>query len=119
MRHLKLAAEVAANDRKTRRKNYLFACVIKRKDGAVVVSQNATTRIPEPALHAEARALRKADRGCVMYVARVTRDGAWAMAKPCASCQALIRSRGVKRVFYTIAPNEWGVWEVSKEKTPT
>jgi len=116
MKLLKIAAQIALGGDQCR--NYLLAAVIKRKDGAVVVSTNALTKLPQPAAHAEARALRKADVGCEMYVARVLRDGTWALAKPCRHCQRLIRSKGVKRVYYTIAPNEWGVWDVGKSKQP-
>lgn len=109
---LDLAARIARNERGNFRKEYLLACIIKRKDGAIVFSQNATVDRPRPQLHAEARALRKADAGCVLYVARIKRDGNWAIAKPCKFCQALIRNKRVKRVYYTIGPGEYGVWDV-------
>jgi tRNA(Arg) A34 adenosine deaminase TadA len=100
-----LAYEVADG-----RKNFLLGCIAKRKDGAFVRSRNSTMRDPTPEGHAEARVLKKAGHGAILWVARVTRDGAWKMAKPCEKCQALIRNHGVKKVYYTIAPNEWGVW---------
>jgi tRNA(Arg) A34 adenosine deaminase TadA len=116
MELLNIAARLALGGDEKR--NYLLSAVVKRSDGALVVSTNALTKEPEPAAHAEARALRKADWGATLYVARVLRQGGWALAKPCGRCQALIRSRGVKKVYYTIGPNEYGVWEPGKQKNP-
>lgn len=64
-----------------------------RTDGKIVKARNGASTMPVPSLHAEARALRKADRGCVLIVVRIRPDGSLAMAKPCKDCQALIRSK--------------------------
>ena len=114
---LTLAAKIALAQSGSK-KNFLLAAVVKRKDGAITVSSNCNTKRPDPSVHAEYRVLKKADVGCELFVARVTRDGQWAMAKPCKFCQARIRNRGVKRVYYTISPNEWCTWEVDKCKQP-
>ena len=114
---LKVAAKIARGQGDIKR-NYLLAAVVKRNDGALVVSPNALTKEPEPNAHAEARALRKADSGSTLYVARVLRDGGWALARPCKRCQALIRSMRVRKVYYTIGPGEYGVWDPKKSKTP-
>lgn len=92
-------------------------CVILRKDGATVKARNAatantTSKVPE--LHAEARASRKADFGSVAYVARVRRDGTYGNARPCASCQVFLRSRGIVRAYYTLSDTEWGCIELSE-----
>lgn len=121
MRLLELAAAIAKGGKSSvanKKKNYLIAAIAQRTDGAIVISQNSQTKEPEPNAHAEVRVLKKADIGCTLYVARVLRDGTWAMAKPCNKCQTRIRNRGVKRVYYTIGPDEWGVWDVNKEKRP-
>jgi tRNA(Arg) A34 adenosine deaminase TadA len=99
-------------------KEYLLASLIQRKDGAIVISYNAKTKEPTPSCHAEARALRKADAGAILYVARVTRDGKWAMSKPCKYCQSYIKNRRIKKVYYTIGPNEYGIWNVEKSNIP-
>jgi tRNA(Arg) A34 adenosine deaminase TadA len=116
MKLLQLAAQIAlSGNRGKLGKNYLLAAVAKRKDGALVFSQNAMTRQPHPTSHAEARAIRKSDAGCTMYVARVYRDGGkWALAKPCPKCQSLIRNHHVLRVYYTIEEGRYGVWDVEK-----
>lgn len=59
------------------------------------------------AVHAEVAAIRNAGRGAnlkgaTIYVARVTRTDTPAMSKPCATCQEMLRERGIKKVVYTI-----------------
>lgn len=55
--------------------------------------------------HAEINAMRQcsADRlqGAVIYVARITRGGRVALAKPCKMCEDALRTAGVKRAIYT------------------
>jgi pyrimidine deaminase RibD-like protein len=94
-------------------KSFYMACLVVRRDGATVASVNHDISGQAiPSGHAEARALRKADHGSVLYVARVLKRDrkTWAMAYPCAFCRALIRNRGVKKAYYTIGPNRWGTW---------
>lgn len=116
MRLIELAARTAKAG--TDDRNFQLGCVAVRKDGAIVVSTNEMTRTPQPSGHAESRALRKAGHGATLYVARVTRNGDLAMAKPCPRCQALIRSFGVVKVHYTIDNESIGVWSPQKDKKP-
>jgi tRNA(Arg) A34 adenosine deaminase TadA len=88
-----------------------------RKDGTVVFSNNGAAVFP-PAdklivkiAHAEQRISRKLDKGAEVYVVRLTRDKQLAMARPCSTCYTVLRARGVKRVYYSIAPGEYGVLE--------
>ena len=59
-------------------------------------------------LHAEVDALLPLIRKCVdlsnaaLYVYRQHKDGTLACARPCARCEKLIRSTGLKRIFYTV-----------------
>ena len=106
-----MAAQLAGKSQDD--KSFYMACVAKRADGAIVSSVNhcvSGQAIPEH--HAEARVLRKCDYGAVLYLARVLKRDreTWANAKPCKRCQALIRNYGVKKVYYTVGPNEWDVW---------
>lgn len=90
-------------------RQFLIGAVGIRKDGVIVCAYNSPTQSPEPCAHAEARLARKLDYGAVVYVARHGKgSGDWAMAKPCADCERTLRSKGVKRVYYTIVPNEFG-----------
>ncbi len=108
MRLLQEAAKLALSGDIT--KNHMLAAVSKRKDGVVVASRNGKTQVPRPTAHAEARALKKSGHGCTLYVAKVQKTtGEWGMAKPCNNCMTLIRNMKVKRVYYTIGPNEYGV----------
>lgn len=60
-------------------------------------------------LHAEASAIKKlldarslcSLIGSTMFVTRFTRGGRIGMAKPCVECASLIRSVGIRNVYYT------------------
>lgn len=88
-----------------------------RSDGAVVHADNGGVRTAHggrlPCGHAEVRLARRLTPYSTVYVARVVYDAqgslVWAMAKPCANCERRLRNAGVRRVFYTIAPGEYGV----------
>ena len=41
-----------------------------------------------------------------VYVARLLRDGSWALAKPCAFCMYALAEANVARVMWTVAPGE-------------
>jgi len=88
-------------------RTYLLGALAVRGDGAVVLARNGPTVRPCPAAHAERRVLRKADNGSTVYVARVTRLGTWAMARPCQHCERALRTRGVRAVVFTTGPNSY------------
>ena len=46
--------------------------------------------------------------GAVIYVARILKNGNIAMARPCSSCEKLIRQLGIKKMYYT-TPNGYAV----------
>ena len=81
----------------------------KRADGALVASFNGAQEQPRWQHHAEARLCRKLTPKSIVAVARVLADGSWAMSRPCKNCETCLRRIGVKRVYYTIAPNEFGI----------
>ena len=61
--------------------------------------------------HAEAHALRRAGfqvDNCSLYITTISRKGNLTMAKPCESCDNLIKALGIKKVIFT---NQYGVWE--------
>ena len=104
MRYIELAAETAAAG--TDGRSYFIGAVAQRRDGAIVRSRNLLTRVPVHSAHAEARLCKKIDLGSTVYIARVLRTGATALAKPCPKCHALLRSKGVKKVFFTTETGE-------------
>lgn len=69
---------------------------------------------PRVSLHAEIDALRGVNNasGGVVYVARMGRNGKIAMARPCANCEGALVDARIKRVVYTIGPNEFGTWNI-------
>lgn len=67
----------------------------------MVTSVNRATCEPNPACHAESRVLRKAGKRATLWVLRFTRDGKLSMAKPCESCETLIRMQQVREVNFS------------------
>lgn len=106
--YLEIASKIALN--KQDRRSFIFGAIGLRYDGKMVTALNGPTKTPEKQCHAEARLARKLDVGSEIYVARVLiSTGELALAKPCKNCQRILRSVGVRRAYYSIAPNEYGV----------
>lgn len=64
--------------------------------------------------HAETAAIENAGENAVgsnLYVCRITADKI-ANSKPCKHCQIVIKSAGIRKVYYSIGMNEWGTWKV-------
>lgn len=114
MRLLDKALDIAKQSNQN--KQFFFGCVAKRDDGAIVYSVNHCVRSQKvPSHHAESRCARKCDVDSIIYVARVLRDRKTpANAKPCNFCQSFIINRGIKRVYYTIDQNHYGIWGVQE-----
>jgi len=89
-------------------RHFRVGSVAVRGDGAIVRAYNGAPKFPERLHHSEGRLCRKLDRNAVVYVARTTKDGLWAMSKPCADCERALRRAYVKKVYYTIATKEYG-----------
>jgi len=54
-------------------------------------------------------------RGTKIFVARITRSGSVAMARPCNLCENVLYSYGIKRAIYTIDSNCYGVLNITKQ----
>lgn len=111
---LAMAVQVAqqSNINVPQRRKAVMGAVGLRNDGTLVTSSNGPSPFPGESHHAEARVVRKLDRGSEVWVARVKRDGTWGMAKPCPSCERRLRSSRVTRVVYTIDADNYGVMEL-------
>ena len=122
---LKLAAEYSASHSDDKRL-FLLGAVGVRNDGRIVHARNDAVRdtCPRddkstfyiykrfPESHAEVRLTRKLGFNATVYVARVTKGaGELAMARPCSTCQAILRAFRCKKAFYTISNSEWGVFD--------
>lgn len=118
--YLNIAARYAKRDDE---RSYHLGALGVRADGAIVLSRNGPLPLESKAngrymrtpqayahllAHAEHRLCRKLNAGSVVYVARLKAEGEWAMARPCRACGARLTARGVRRVYYTIAPNDYG-----------
>lgn len=109
-RMLAMAADVARdNPERYDNRSFCLGAVGLRKDGVLVTAKNIAAANIVPTHHAEARVVRKLTPDSVVWVARVLRStGDWTMSRPCTSCQVRMRTAGVKKVVYTIGPDEWG-----------
>lgn len=106
-KYIILAKKVAVRGDKKRQ--YKIGAVGIRRDGTIVSANNIRNRLQEPRAHAEARLVRKLDWGSVVYVVRVLANGKLTMARPCRFCERTMRLRGVKRCYYSINNEEYGV----------
>lgn len=121
---LKAAAKVAMPSDNSDIRSYFLGCIGIRKDGTIVHSRNGavhSTSIDNyqliPDAHAECRTIKKMDRGGILYVARVRRkDKCLAMSMPCAICRIKIKAKGIKKVYFTIDENYYGLWLVDKNQ---
>lgn len=112
-----LAASVAVPKINNDPRNFWLGAVGVRTDGVIVSAKNGACKESLaqgsgwsfPQCHAEFRCVKKMDRGGIVYVARVARDGSLAMAKPCRDCETLLRNKGIRRAYYSIGPTEYGV----------
>lgn len=107
-KYLQLAAEEAIKNKHDGR-HYLLGCIGVRGDGAIVKASNGRTFVPTREMHAEYRVSKKLDYDAVVYVARVLRGGSFGMAMPCADCLKALKMKRVKRVYFTISDDDFGV----------
>ena len=70
---------------------------------------------PRQTIHAEVSALISSGvtdlRGCTMFIYR-ERNGNPAMARPCSNCMKVLKSFGIRRIYYTT--NTYPYFEVEK-----
>jgi tRNA(Arg) A34 adenosine deaminase TadA len=106
-KYLQLAAEEAVKNDDGR--HYLLGCIGVRGDGAIVKASNGPTPVPTREMHAEYRVSKKLDYDATVYVARVLRDGSFGKAMPCDSCLKALKTKRVKRVYFTISNDNFGM----------
>ena len=106
----RLAKEVAkCGDCCEAKRNYRLGAVGIRTDGVIVASSNITTRQPQKEAHAEYRVCQKLDVGSTIYVVRIGEFNRLRLARPCRDCQLMMKNGGIKKVYYSINENEYGV----------
>jgi tRNA(Arg) A34 adenosine deaminase TadA len=112
-KYFRLARKTALKgDTREASRQYRLGAVGVRSDGAIVTSSNIPHRTPEPQAHAEARLAKKLDWDATVYVVRIQSDGRLTTARPCKKCQNAMRLRGVKRCYFSVSENEYGVLEL-------
>ena len=89
-----------------------MGAVIVKHGHPCAVGYNYVTSHPkwcygaQATIHAEIDALATASKinlcGSTIYVYREHRDGTSALARPCANCRTMLKSRGVKWMIYTV-----------------
>ena len=118
------AAKVALPTSSDDPRNFWLGCIGIRQDGATVSSRNGAVEYStsianyhfHPNSHAEGRVLRKLGKHGIVFVSRVSKkDHSLAMARPCGMCQVRLRAFGVKKVYYTINNDQYGVWYPSSD----
>ena len=87
-------------------RNYQVGAAAIRKDGTYVAACNGcihNDRVPSkvPYVHAEARLARKLDVGATVCVVRINKAGEYKLAFPCPRCFALLKRRGVRRIYFS------------------
>jgi tRNA(Arg) A34 adenosine deaminase TadA len=93
------------------RRSFLLCALGIRSDGVLVKSLNGPTEKPNAEIHAERRLSKKLDYNAIVYVARVRLDTKkFGLSRPCRACMSALISKKVKRVYYTINANQYGVW---------
>lgn len=105
---LRAAIAAASLGTDTKRRS-VIGCVAVREDGAIVQARNGSVQHPMHDCHAEVRCLRKSGLRPRIFVARVHKNGLAAMARPCAKCMSLLRSKRVVSVTYTTGGSGWAV----------
>jgi tRNA(Arg) A34 adenosine deaminase TadA len=111
-KHFEAAVKIASlkDDQRVHR----LGAIGLRSDGVIVGAPNAPAPDKTPQAHAEARLCRKLDKGATVFVARKSNgsDAIYRLARPCASCQKIMKSKKVARVYYTISDSEFGVMDL-------
>lgn len=118
LEYFDMAAQLARLTDKNDTRSYLLGCIGERNDGRLISSRNGSVDLSPsvvfniiPYSHAEVRACRKMDYNSpLLVVVRLRRaDGAFALAKPCPTCQIFIASKAVKRVCWSIDDDHYGM----------
>ena len=100
------------------RSKFRLGAVLVYKNSIVSVGTNSykthplmSKRTEWPYLHAEQHAIIRAGvdhcEGLDLYIARVKKNNALALSKPCNVCAELIRDVGIKNIYYSTDTEEF------------
>lgn len=117
-RYFTMAAKLALSRGDCR--SFLIGTIGIRSDGKLVKSINSPV-MERPCLqirprncrkaHAEFKLSKKLDYYAIVYVVRVKSSNLeYGIARPCHDCRKALIARKVRKVYYTIDNNRYGVW---------
>jgi tRNA(Arg) A34 adenosine deaminase TadA len=108
--YFQIAASLAKKKNNLDKRCFLLGAVGIRNDGAMISAINGSSEYPNRHAHAKKKALSMMDFYATIYVVRVrVGNGTLAMARPCKSCMKALKSKKIKRIYYSISNNEYGV----------
>lgn len=117
-----IAAKCAKISKSRDFREFKLGAIAIRADGVLAISANGSAMISTTdrrhysrECHAEYRLARKLDKGAVVYVVRINKFDEFKNARPCKTCENALRSHGVKKVYYTLSDNEYGVMHLKKK----
>jgi tRNA(Arg) A34 adenosine deaminase TadA len=109
-KYFRLAKQVAMKgDSCDASRQHRLGAVGIRSDGIIVSASNIPCRQQNASSHAEARLVRKLNHSSEVFVVRVLRNGELGNAHPCINCQTTMRLRGVRRAYYSISNDDYGI----------
>lgn len=117
--YLTVAMDVAScGDPK--RKAFVGAVALTRNSG-LFFAYNGSAKNKSPSSHAEIRLLRKIPKGKgkgtdTVYIGRKLRNGSAANARPCDRCRKALKNASVKKVFFTLEGDSYGVIDLETEE---
>lgn len=131
---LKFALKQAQKNEYDSNIGFKLCAVITRGNNVISVGFNEISRnsyvnyisrydnSPKPFLnkHAEISAILQARSktdltGCKIFVSRLKPSGGFGMARPCACCQISLYRYGIKRAYYSIDNDSYGVLNISEK----
>jgi len=67
-------------------------------------------------MHAVDQVRQKTDlKGCKIFVARILKNDEPAISRPCCICQYVLYAHGIRKAYYTIGNDEYGVMNIKSE----
>ena len=111
-KNFSIARLVAMSEEKEVNRKFRVGAVGIRNDGVMVACSNICTRTPNKHAHAEARLVRKLTPKSIVYVVRIDSNGEFRNARPCENCSRLLSQKKVKKVYYSINEQEYGVIDI-------
>lgn len=111
-KYFRMAKLVALRgDAKDAQRQYRIGAVGIRNDGVIVGASNVPSRKQIVNAHAEYRTAKMLTIDSIMFVVRISRSGNLRLAKPCEKCQKYLKFRKVRKCYYSIDNENYGVMQ--------